>query len=134
MSHSKAELIQYKIRRARQTYDEAVLLLNNNAFNATVNRLYYACFYAASALLLTKDISPKTHAGTKQMFGLHFISPGIVGEQSGNFYAEIFEMRQEADYEDLLSYEGDEVSVLLEQAHTLISEAEQYISKYQQIL
>jgi uncharacterized protein (UPF0332 family) len=33
---------------------EARLMIDSGFLNAAVNRLYYACFYAVSAILLTK--------------------------------------------------------------------------------
>jgi methionine synthase I (cobalamin-dependent) len=39
------------------SFDEAKLMLDAGRINAHVNRLYYACFYAVSALLLTRDFS-----------------------------------------------------------------------------
>jgi uncharacterized protein len=47
-------LVQYRLDRAREALAEAVLLLDSGHANTGVNRLYYACFYAVSALLLTK--------------------------------------------------------------------------------
>lgn len=37
--------------------------------------MYYACFYAVSALLLHAEIDGvKSHEGVRQMFGKHFIN------------------------------------------------------------
>jgi hypothetical protein len=49
-------LVAHRLERARETLDEARLLLSAGHGNATVNRLYYACFYAVSALLLADGI------------------------------------------------------------------------------
>jgi hypothetical protein len=46
-------LVGYRLQRARETVEEARVLLETDHANACVNRLYYACFYAVSALLLT---------------------------------------------------------------------------------
>ena len=72
------ELIAYKIGRANETIDEVEVLIKYNLLYTVVNRLYYACFYAVSALLIKKEISARKHSGIKQMFGLHFISTGLI--------------------------------------------------------
>ena len=66
-------LIKYRTERANKTLLEAKTLIENSFYNAAVNRLYYACYYLVSALLVKYRINAQTHAGVKQMFGLHFI-------------------------------------------------------------
>lgn len=100
---SKEDIIRIKIARARNTLLEAEKMLEYNFTNGAINRLYYACFYADSALLYSKDIFTKTHSGTKQMLGQHFVSPGILSNRLGKFYGEIFNSRQGYDYDDLLT-------------------------------
>ena len=51
MSYSRKELANYRISRAFESIEEADLLAKNEHWNTTANRLYYACFYAASAFL-----------------------------------------------------------------------------------
>jgi uncharacterized protein len=94
------ELVKYRFDKAKETFTEAEVQLKNELWNVAVNRPYYACFYAVSALLAGKEIYIKTHAGAKQMFSLHFIKTGIVNEAYSDFYTELFSMRQSGDYED----------------------------------
>ena len=55
MSNSKKELVDYRLKRAFETYDDAVLLANSKKWNSTINRLYYTAFYAVSALILLEN-------------------------------------------------------------------------------
>lgn len=73
----KQELINYRFKKAKETLLEIDLHVENELWNTAINRLYYACYYAVNALLLSKDIKAQTHAGVRQMFGLHFIKTGI---------------------------------------------------------
>ena len=61
---SRQALIQYRIERVDETMEEVRILADSSHFNAAVNRLYYACFYAVQALLLKHHIAAGTHAGT----------------------------------------------------------------------
>jgi len=72
----KSDLIAYRLKRATETLHEINFHLENGFWNTAINRLYYACFYAASALLLANDINASTHSGVRQMLGLHFIRTG----------------------------------------------------------
>lgn len=47
----RVALIQYRFERAYKTLEEADYMRVGNYFNAAINRLYYACFYAAIGLL-----------------------------------------------------------------------------------
>lgn len=65
MTQEKEAIILYRLARARESLEEASLLLKNGHSNTFVNRLYYACFYAVSSLLLTKDLSSAKHSGVR---------------------------------------------------------------------
>src|ERR1051325_6651201 len=104
-SHSeqqKESLIRYRLERAWETLEDANILAERQRWNASTNRLYYACFYAASALLLFHDLSAKTHVGVRRLIGHHFLRTGVLNEALGDLYNDLFEKRMEGDYKDLV--------------------------------
>jgi uncharacterized protein (UPF0332 family) len=109
---SKEDIIRVKIAKAIRTLSEAEKMMEFNYANAALNRLYYACFYAATALLFSKDIFTKTHSGVKQMLGLHFISTGQLSIALGQFYGNIFRSRQGYDYDDFADADMEMVKEL----------------------
>jgi uncharacterized protein len=102
-------LVQYRLDRAREALAEAVLLLDNGHANTGVNRLYYACFYAVSALLLTKGLTATSHSGLRTLFHQHLIRPGLLPLGQGPLYDRLFDQRQRSDYADLVHFGVDEV-------------------------
>ncbi len=98
------DLIQYRVNRAFETMREAETMIENQFWNASVNRIYYACFYAVSALLLKKGVESSTHKGLRQMFGLHFVQSGIVSKEYGKFFSDLFDRRQTGDYDDFITF------------------------------
>lgn len=102
-------LVQYRLDRAREALAEAVLLLDNGHANTGVNRLYYACFYAVSALLLTKGLTATSHSGLRTLFHQHVIRPGLLPLGQGPLYDRLFDQRQRSDYADLVHFGVDEV-------------------------
>jgi uncharacterized protein (UPF0332 family) len=70
---NRDDYIQYRFQRAIESYNEALILANNNSWNAVINRLYYSCFYAVIALLLKNNIETQTHDGARIQFGLYFV-------------------------------------------------------------
>jgi uncharacterized protein (UPF0332 family) len=87
MKPEKAGLVAIKLANARKTLAEVEILIENKLWNTAVNRLYYACFYAVTALLHNSNMDTKTHSGVKRMFGLHFVKTGKVKDVSGEFYS-----------------------------------------------
>lgn len=101
-SGSIEDLISYRIERAFETLDEADYNAKGGYFNAAVNRLYYSCYYVASALMLRNNLHSSSHQGIKTMIGLHFVKPGILDSKYGRIYQQLFENRQSGDYEDFV--------------------------------
>ena len=101
MSVSKSDLIKYRLARAHETLEDALLLAENNKWNSAINRLYYAAFYAVSALIILKNQDSSTHNGVKTMFSVLFIKTGIIGKDSGKICSQLFTWRQKGDYDDM---------------------------------
>lgn len=57
----KHDMVNYRIQRANDTIKEVEILIENQLWTTSINRLYYACFYAVSALLLKHDIKAESH-------------------------------------------------------------------------
>ena len=109
MSGNKSDLIKYRLERARDTYDDALILSERGKWNSTINRLYYSAYYAVMALLLHYDYKPSTHNGTKSSFTLHFIKTGIIPKEYGKLYSQLFLWRQKGDYDDLFDFNKEKV-------------------------
>jgi len=95
-----------------------------------VNRLYYACFYAVSALLLTKGLTATRHSGLRTLFHQHLIRPGLLPLGQGQLYDRLFDQRQRSDYAGLVQFDIHEVrawygeaQVFVEAAAVLIQQA-----------
>lgn len=99
---SRLSLIKYRIERANETIEESKLLARGGYYNAAVNRLYYACFYASLALLAANNMPTSTHAGVKTMLGLHFVSKGVLANEHGKTFSRLFEIRHSGDYDDFV--------------------------------
>ncbi len=61
------------INRAKKYLGSAELLLTSGDYESSVSRVYYAMFYSAQAVLLTKGLSYPSHAGVISGFGEQFL-------------------------------------------------------------
>ncbi|MBQ8656489.1 MAG: HEPN domain-containing protein [Prevotella sp.] len=126
---SRQELIRYRLERADEAMDEARLLFDASHYNAAVNRMYYACFYATQALLLKHHIAAATHAGVKTMLGLHFVSKGILPVVHGRTFNTLFEKRHSSDYEAFAYCDRDMVNDLLPLALSYIEALKELVNQ-----
>ena len=76
-------LIKYRLERAQETFDEAILMKQEKHWNTCANRLYYACFYAVLALLEKYGFASSKHIGVKSLFNQHFIKTGKLSKEYG---------------------------------------------------
>ncbi|GAB4252476.1 HEPN domain-containing protein [Deferrisoma sp.] len=120
MSPEIAELIRYRLERAREALEEAELLLGAGHGNSAVNRLYYAAFYAASAALLAKGLSSPKHSGIRSLLHREFVRPGLLPVDLGKFYDQLFDSRQKGDYADLVRFDEEEVRPWVPRARELV--------------
>lgn len=117
-------LVTYRLEKARVALGEVTIQVNNKLWNVAASRLYYACFYAVSALLLQNLVRSKTHSGTLQIFGLHFMKTNKIDSWMGSYYAKLFTYRQRGDYEDFFDLTEDQIMELIAPAELFISEIE----------
>jgi uncharacterized protein (UPF0332 family) len=124
MSKDKQELIEYRISRSKETFEEALLLASNNHWNAVANRLYYSCFYIVNALLIKNNLSFSSHNGVKTEFHKSFVKTGIIKMDSGKIYSRLFNLRQEGDYIDFQRFDGKDIEPFIEDVRNFLNEIE----------
>ncbi|MBC5634919.1 HEPN domain-containing protein [Parabacteroides hominis] len=121
LSHENLNaLVTYRYQRANETIKEVPYLKQQGYYNTAINRLYYACYYAAIALLIKHGINPSTHAGVKQMIGMHFVATNRLSRESGRCFSLLFERRHSSDYDDFAYSSEEEIDELLPKAMAFI--------------
>ena len=126
---SREALVQYRLERADETILEAKLLANEAHYNAAVNRLYYACFYATTALLVENGFATSSHAGVKTMLGLNFVSKGLLSTEHGKTFSRLFEIRHSGDYDDFVYCDKEMVDEYTPKAEKYIEAIKTLLSK-----
>lgn len=126
---SRIALVQYRLDRADETIKEAELLAKESHYNAAINRLYYACFYATTALLVANGFETSSHAGTKTMLGLHFVSKGLLSNEQGKTFSRLFEIRHSGDYDDFVYCDKDMVEEYTPKAISFINAVKLLLNK-----
>ena len=113
--------IEYRLERANATLRDAKTLLDSGSLHTAVNRLYYACFYTVSALLLSESKRSSKHSGVRSFFDKDFVRTGRVPVALARFYRRIHDRRQKADYGDFVVFQRDEVAKWLGEATEFVN-------------
>jgi len=127
MTTEQNDYIKYRLQRAAETLNDAILLAENERWNSSINRLYYACFYAVSALLYSQSIEAKTHKGVRIKFMGEFIKTGIFDKDFGKLFSDLFDWRQEGDYSDFVSFDEDLTMPLINKSEEFITLLEAFL-------
>ncbi len=117
---SRQDLVRYRISRSEETLIEADCLAANGLYSGALNRLYYACYYMVTSLLIANEIQATTHTGVKSMFAKNFIKTGHIDISNGKFFNEIFEIRHSNDYDDFIYADEDTFQKFRPKADLLI--------------
>lgn len=124
-------LVTYRLEKAHTTMEQVKNIVPLGYWDMIANRLYYAAYYAVSALLLQSGYSVQTHHGIIQMLGLHFVKPGILAGEYGTLYGQLFSLRQTGDYGDTFGLTEQQVLPLVPQTEALIAVVSKLIEKRQ---
>ena len=89
----------------------------------------YAAFYAARALLATRNLDSSRHSGVIGLFQEHFVRTGLIPTETARALARAFEKRQTSDYGDFSEPSSDEVLSLRGQVEAFVRACEQAVQK-----
>lgn len=121
MTDEEKSLIAYRMERAHEAIDEAKTLFDAGHVNSYVNRLYYACFYAVSALLLTKNLSTSKHGYLRSLMHRELVKTGLIPKELGGHFDLLFDSRLKGDYVDFAMFKADDVVGWLEKTQKFVS-------------
>ena len=94
------ELAQNKLQRAKEEYDTANLLLDNDRLKQANNRAYYSIYYAITAVLCLEPIAFKKHKDTLAYFNKNYVHTGMYPKEIGRAVAKAQKIRHASDYDD----------------------------------
>ena len=122
-------LVKHRLEKAKETLIDAKEIAKIKRWRVVANRLYYACFYAVSALLTKNKFSARSHNGIFGLFGLHFVSKGLVSKEQNKLYRNLFDLRQTGDYDDFAIIDESDIAPIIEPTEQLIETIENLINE-----
>ncbi len=110
------EEIQALLDKARRYVRSAELLRADGDYSSAVSRLYYAMFYGAEAILLSKRLIYSSHRAVISALGQQVIKPGEAPAEMHRWLREVFDKRQLGDYETMPTLDENDVRDLQRKA------------------
>ena len=86
------------IEKAEKFLSTAEQALITGDYDSCVSRCYYAMFFMAEAVLLTKNITASSHKGVISKFGEHFVKTKILERSLGKALNDGYDKRLVGDY------------------------------------
>jgi len=122
------EYVRKHLRLAEEYLEDAKLFLAKGRLRSALDRAYYAMFFAARGILVSRQIRlPKTHSGLIRQFGREVVKTGLVPKEYGKMLFRAFNLRQRGTYE--IDEEVEE-----EETEGIVNEAERFVGKVKVII
>lgn len=87
MDNRKQDLSNYRLSQSEDSLKVATLCFSNGIFKDSINRSYYAAFYAIKAVLALEEIDFKRHKDVIGYFNKTYVAteifPKILGRKIG---------------------------------------------------
>lgn len=127
---SRIELINYRFEQAEEAIADVKLLIDNNRYRSTVNRIYYGMFYSLLALGLADKFESSKHSQLIGWFNKNFIYTKKIDERFGKMINKAFNRRTKSDYDTYVSYDKAEVEEMFTEMKEFIMEIKRVL-KYE---
>lgn len=122
-------IVFYRKKRSYAALQEANDATRDEHWNLVIQRLYYAVYYMASALLIKNKISAQTHNGVVGQIGLHFVSAGKLTKEDGRLYSRLLQNRITGDYNDFFDFTEEDVTSFMNPTKELVRNLERLIDQ-----
>ena len=107
-------------RKAEESLAAARSEFHAGRLSFAVNRLYFSLFYAVAAALARQGLSYRKHTAVRAAFHRDFVRTHRVPESDGRLYDDLFNQRQQGDYDPLAQFEPDVIAGYLERAEDFL--------------
>jgi uncharacterized protein len=126
MKQEGIALIDYRIKQAKESIQEARVLWGQGMSNRSVmNRLYYAMFYAVLALLQEKQLGTSKHYGAISLFDREFVKSGLIETEYSKALHKAFILRQKGDYLEEAEVSRADIEEIFPQAESFVGLVEE---------
>ncbi len=129
MTEGVAERARRFMELADEALADASAARKRDSRRASLNRAYYAAFYAASALITVLGLYSSKHQGILSFFDRELVLAGHMDRRHGRALHRLFELRSDADYEIFGAFSTEQADWAIEAAGALIGDAREALGR-----
>lgn len=123
----KKEYASYRLARAKEEYETAIVLFDAGHYRAANNRAYYSIFHAMRSVLTFDGYDSKKHSGIIAMFRKDYIKTGIFDVALSDIIGSASEIRNASDYDDMFIADKMETAEQIKNANIFLYEISKYV-------
>lgn len=132
MNERRNELSEYRMNEAESTLKAAETLLQAGLLKDSINRSYYAVFYAVKSVLAIEGVDFKRHKDVIAYFNQHYVATEIFSRELGKKIGRCKQKRETSDYDDFYVASKEEAEEQIQIAHETIEAVLQWHESWKQ--
>ena len=130
MDERQKDLSRYRITEAEDSLKVAAHCLREELYKDSINRSYYATFYAVKAVLALSTVDFKRHKDVMGYFNKEYVAKEIFPRELGRRIGILQRVREKSDYDDFYIATVEEVEEQIAVAEEFIQMVEDYCNQH----
>lgn len=127
MDNRQEELSQYRIQEAKESLKVAEHCLREEWYKDSINRSYYAAFYAIKAVLALGTIDFKRHKDVVAYFNKEYVARNVFPRELGRRLGMLKQLREKSDYDDFYIASKEQADEQYHTAEYIIANVDNYL-------
>ena len=129
MDNRQKDLCDYRLSQAEDSIKVAKMSYENGLLKDSINRSYYASFYAIKAVLALEKIDFKRHKDAIAYFNKSYVATDRFPRELGRKIGMLKQLREKSDYDDFFIVGTEEAAMQIKTAELIISAVKSFVAK-----
>ena len=129
MDNRQKDLCDYRLSQAEDSIRVAKMSYENDLLKDSINRSYYASFYAIKAVLVLEKVDFKRHKDVIGYFNKSYVATNKFPRELGRKIGMLKQLREKSDYDDFFIVSTEETEMQIKTAELLIAAVKSFVAK-----
>lgn len=117
-----------ELRRGDEALRAAEALMAAELHADAVSRAYYGAWHHLRAVLLSRGVEARTHAGAIHLFNTEMVKKGTMSSSNNRILGGLQRAREMADYDSAVQFSADDARVLTADARSFAEEVKRLLT------